>query len=30
MNPADSKKFVQKNFDEAAAFLKESGTEMKK
>ena len=30
MSPADSKKFVQKNFDEAVAFLKESGTEMKK
>lgn len=30
MSPADSKKFVQRNYDEAVAFLKESGTEMKK
>jgi hypothetical protein len=30
MSPADSKKFVQKNFDEAVAFLKETGTDMKK
>jgi tripartite-type tricarboxylate transporter receptor subunit TctC len=30
MNPADSRKFVQKNFDDAAAFLKESGTQANK
>ena len=29
MNPADSKKFVQKNYDDAVAFIKESGTQMK-
>ncbi|MEO7336868.1 MAG: tripartite tricarboxylate transporter substrate-binding protein, partial [Caldimonas sp.] len=30
MNPVDSKKFVQKNYDDAVAFLKDSGTEVKK
>lgn len=29
MNPADSKKFVQKNFDDAVKFLKESGTKIR-
>ena len=29
MSPAESKKFVQKNFDDAVAFLKESGTQIK-
>jgi tripartite-type tricarboxylate transporter receptor subunit TctC len=30
MSPADSKKFVQKNYDDAVAFLKESGGDAKK
>ena len=30
MNPADSKKFVQKNYDDAVAFLKDGGGETKK
>ena len=29
MNPAESKKFVQKNFDDAVNFLKESGTKIR-
>jgi tripartite-type tricarboxylate transporter receptor subunit TctC len=30
MNPVESKKFVQKNFDDAVAFLKETGTQANK